>query len=795
MTVPTSMPMPTHSVSIARGSDAPTHGTIMPQPNPLPATTATRGRKAPDTPSPSSLAPPTPAPRTRRVAAGVLAALGVLGAVAPAVAHASALGDSVRALGAGTNLQRSIALSDLGITAPVVLSGDASQDFYLPVPKGLPLADASIAFDGRYLKGERGAASVVLSIDGQPMTSQSLPDGDGPLQRTLAVSPRPRDSGFVRFSVNWHSRTGEYRCEPDRSLANSVTITPQTRLTYRIDQKSVSSLDDAWGTLPGTPSLLVASRTLAQDAFDSAWRIGVALERSGKRVTVRALPAVGDVVDTRGVNVPAGLAGVPAFAALRDNSATHKLANDAELGALLALNAASVSGDVVVADAALRARLAAAFDALQAQLASDADAADAFKAWRAQRAPLANDALAAKQIRLLNMGNQSVIAVAGDAGAQAAGLFDNALRRLLLSNNVTVPVAHTPDIADKQVVRLSSLGGSSDSFDVLARGDWTVSFPLGAVASDGRMPGEISLYLSAAPGPAASKPVATVFWNGILLAAKQLDANGRPEQLKARVPGYVLGVNNTLRVSVQRQPYSANCDEIPQAYPVNVLPAASYIRPGKAEPDGTFVGLLPLMAGNPQLIVPDRYLQDAPANIRRVIGIAAASGLAPSRTELTVAADGKRVKPSKPFVAMEVQVDGAKPTVNVSDRKRLEIGGKDAKWLDITGLQNLSTAEVVRGGGEDGLLWYAVGDAKADVGEPFLLNRGNLAIIGPAGPVAWIDTSNPDASQPPGAGESAFYEWRRYVSWGVPAIAIALLAMLVVLVLALRAGRKKQNGQ
>lgn len=712
----------------------------------------------------------------------------------PGAARASAVGDGVRALGTGANLTRSIALADLGITAPVVLSGETNQDFYLPVPKGLPLADASVSFDGRYLKGEKGPASVVLSIDGQPMTSQSVPDGDGPLQRNLAVSARPRDTGFVRLGVNWHSRTGTYRCEPDHSLANSVTISPQTRLTYRVDQKSVASLDDAWSTLPGSPALLVASKTLGKEAFDSAWRIGVALERSGKRVVVRALPAVGDVVDTRDVVVPAGLAGVPAFAAIKDNNANHKLASDAELGALLAVNASAVSGEIAVADATMRTRLAAAFDALQGQFANDSDATDAFKTWRDQRAPLAAATLGAKQVRLLSMGNQSVIAVSADAGAQAAGLFDDSLRRVLLSNNVTAPIAHTPDIEDKQVVRLSSLGGSSDSFDVLARGDWTVSFPLSAVASGGRMPDEISLYVSAAPGPATSKPVATVFWNGILLAAKQLDANGRPEQLKARVPGYALGVSNNLRVSVQRQPYSADCNEIPQAYPVNVLPAASYVRPGKAEPDGTFVGLLPLMAGNAQLIVPERYLQSAPDNIRRVIGIAAASGLSPSRAELTVAAADKSVKPGKPFVAMEVQIDGAKPSAVVTDRQRLEIGGKDAKWLDITGLERLSTAEVVRGGSQDGLLWYAIGEPKADVGVPFLLNRGNLAIIGPAGPVAWIDTSNPDASMPPGAGESAFYEWRRYVSWGVPTVAIILLVFLALLVLALRAGRKNKSG-
>ncbi|VVE40844.1 hypothetical protein PFI31113_04117 [Pandoraea fibrosis] len=777
----TALPMSSNSVSSPARDVTSTHGTPMSLPNPM------RIHSASCQPTRAG------ARHTSTISAIALGALALVSALCPAVSHASALGDGVRALGAGANLTRNIALSDLGITAPVVLAGDANQEFYLPVPKGLALADASVAFDGRYLKGAAGPASVVLSIDGQPMTSQSVPDGDGPLQRNLAVSSRARDTGFVRLGVNWHSRTGTYRCEPDRSMANSVTISPQTRLTYRIDPKSVASLDDAWSTLPGTPALLVAGKKLDKDAFDSAWRVGVALERSGRRVIVRALPAVGDGVDTRGVDVPAALAGVPAFAAIKDNSASHKLASDAELGALLAVGAPSVSGEVVVADAALRARMTAALDALQAQFSSDSDAAAAFKAWRAARAPLSIDALAAKQIRLTPMGGQSVIAIAGDAGAQAAGLFDDSLRRLLVSNNVTAPIAHTPDIEDKQVVRLSSLGGSADSFDVLARGDWTVSFPLTAVASGGRMPGEISLYLSAAPGPAASKPVATVFWNGILLAAKQLDANGRPEQLKARVPGYALGVNNILRVSVQRQPYSADCNEIPQAYPVNVLPAASYVRPGKAEPDGTFVGLLPLMAGDPQLIVPDRYLAAAPENIKRVIGIAAASGLSPSRAELTVAAGDKSVKPGKPFVAMEVQIDGAKPSAVVTDRKRLEIGGKDAKWLDMTGLQRLSTAEVVRGGGQDGLLWYAIGEPTADVGVPFLLNRGNLAIIGPGGPVAWIDTSNPDASLPPGAGESAFYEWRRYVSWGVPAIAIALLVLLLILILALRAGRKNKS--
>lgn len=748
-------------------------------------------------------------PRNRRLfAVRPLAylAFGLLagGALLPTSSRASATGDALRQSGAATSLTRSIALADLGITEPVVLTGNASQDFYLPVPKNLTLSDAAIALDGRYLKGEPGPASVVISVDNQPMVSQPLSDGGGLLQRALAVAPRPRDTGFVRFSVNLQSNTGTRQCETDRSAGNSVVVSPQTRLSYRVDAGAVSSLDDAWNTLPGESVILVSAAKLGAAGYDSAWRLGVALQRSGKRVSVRALPIVGASVDTRGVAVPANLATIPAFAALRDNSATHRLASDAELGALVVLGAPAASGDIVVADDALRARLAAALDALGAQLANDADASAALRDWRARHATLADTLVGSHQIRLAQLGARTVIAVSADAGAQAAGLFDNTLRRALTSDNVVAPIAD-PDARDSgPVVRLSSLGGSNQSFDVLARGDWTVGFPLAAVSADSRMPSKVVLYLAAAPGPSSSHPVATVYWNGVLLAAKQLAANGQPEALTARVPGYVLAETNTLRVSVQRQPYSADCNEIPQAYPVNVLPSLSYIQPGQAEPDGTFVGLLPLMAGHPQLIVPPRYLQAAPDTLEHVITIASASGLSPTQAELTVAPADGEIKPTKPFLAMDVPVDGADASARVTDGTRLQIKGKDATWLDVSSLTHLSTAEVVRAHGEDGVLWYGIGKQDAAPGQaagetkrtqPFLLNRGNLAILGETGPLVWLDSSNPDASLPPGAGESALYEWRRYISWGVPLVGIALLAFVTLMIVAARARRKRDGGE
>lgn len=716
-----------------------------------------------------------------------------LGALFAQTASASALGDAIRQLGASDGLQRSVTLKELGIVDPVVLAGTATQDFYLPVPRGLPLGDASIAFDGRYLKGEPGTSTVVISLNGTPAVSQTVPDGEGTLQRNLPVAQPARASDFVRLGVNWRNRNNsQQRCDENHSLANSLTISPQTRLSYRVDPRDVRTIEDVWNTLPVRTTVLVSGRQLEQASFDSAWRIGASLQRNNRRMQVRALPAVGEVIDLRGLEVPAALAGVPAFAALRGAEPQHKLASDAELGALLMLGAAQVSGDIVVADKALQQRLTAAFAALQAQLAADPDAGQALQQWRARRAPLASEALASQQLRALPMGRQMVLAVASDAGARVAGLQEAALQRLLVSDNVTVAAAQPPQWDEAKGIRLSSLGGSPDSFDVLSRGEWTMNFPLNAVASQGRMPGEITLYVAAAPGASATRPVATLFWNGMLLSARQLDANGQPERLRARVPGYALGINNTLRVSVQRQPYSADCNEIPQPYPASVLPAISYVTPGKAEPNGSFIGLLPLLGARSQLLVPASYLSAAPAALERMANLAAASGLSASQAELVVAQADAPAKPSMPFVAMEVPVDGAKPLVTVTDGQQLRLRGKSLDWLDIKGLKQLSSAEVVTAGGQQGVLWRAIGEWTGGLGEPFLLNRGNIAVIGGDGPLAWVDSSNPDAGIPSGPREGAFHEWRNFLSWSVPGIAIALVVVVLLVLLAWAVARSKQ---
>ncbi len=710
---------------------------------------------------------------------------------APLFAMASPGSDAIRTLAQDDWVQRSVSLADMGITNPVVLQeSDNHQSFFLPVPKGVALDAASINIQGDFIKGEEAAAALRLSVDSRPLYAQRITEREGDLARVLPVEARRHESGFVDFTVDWSSPSGQTLCEPTRQSSNILTLSPDTALTYRYSMQGLHTLADAWSTLPGKPVILIAAGKLEQQSFDSAWRLGVALERNAKRAQVRAFPSVGETVAVDGLKIPSALTSVAPFSALAGKT-QHKVANAAELGALLVLDASATRADLAIADTALVGQINAALDALQDQLKNDEDAVKAVQEWRSRHASAAQKVPGSQQIQLVSLGHQAVIAVAADAGAKAAGVFDSHWRNVLVSSEATISQAGESGDASQREMRVSALGGSTTAFDVVTRGEWTAVFPLSAVAVQGRMPGELVLDVAAAPGASSTLPVASVLWNGILLNAKQLSADGQPERLTARVPGYALGVTNNLQVRFQRQPVSPNCAEIPQGYPVNVLPT-SYLRSSDAEPDGTFVGLLPLLAGNAQVIVPKTALDNPAANLRQIIRLASAASVSPVNAELTLADSSQVFKPTKPFLSLDVPVDGAKPLIDVKDLQRLRAGGDEKRLLDLTGPQPLSAASVVDSNNQHGVIWYALGDQVLTPRAPFVFNQGNAVVLGEEGPLTWVDSSNPQLSQSMGLSETPFHQWRKYLAWVLPLFAASLLVLLVLGVLARR--QKKKQG-
>ncbi|MEO8361710.1 MAG: cellulose synthase, partial [Vicinamibacteria bacterium] len=429
---------------------------------------------------------------------GVLC-LALILTVSPASAQTTATtpADVFRQLLADRWVTREETLAELGFKGPLILGApETRHEIYLPVPANVPLSGGEIKLNANYMRADGGRTTFVVSLDTYPVSSRPFPLEKGDASLVLGVDGTPRPSGFVRLGLDWGTALGaDWICTDGRTAGNVLRIEPDSKFTFRFDGRSIHDLTTAWGALPLVPVILISSDNLTSGAYDSAWRLGVALERVGKRSRIRAFPKVGDNVDLDGVVIPPGLRSLPSFAALALGG-SHVIRENAEVGALLALGSAGpFKADVVIADEAMTSALNHALDALRDEIQRNApNAAVAFAEWRAQALNSTAGPTKSKEIQLAYMFGRPTIVVASDGGAQAAGLFGAYWNRMAVAPSMVVQAANEPDM-DVSAVSLKYLGGKPGSFDVLAHADWSATFDIGAVAADGRLPGTLVLDL------------------------------------------------------------------------------------------------------------------------------------------------------------------------------------------------------------------------------------------------------------------------------------------------------------
>lgn len=677
---------------------------------------------------------------------------------------------------------RSISFKDLGFDAPIVLGyPDTVREIYLPVPAGVDLANATLQLEASYVRADGGRTTLVYAVDGAPVTAQGYAAERGDASAVIPIDGRPRPSGFVRLNIDWRTAVArENTCADARTTGNILRIEPTSRFVFRYNGAAVRDLATAWSALPPNPTILIASNKLSQEAYDAAWRVGVALERAGKRPQIRVMPGAGDTVDMQGVVVPPGLKSHPAFAGLTD-SAQHKIRDASEAGALMALGAASpLQADIVIADRS--GGPVPALDALQGQMQGDAN----FQQWRAQAMSAFGKPIGANEIRLANVMGRPAIVVASNAGAQAAGLFTQIWQQAAAGTSLTVAAAEEPR-NDNTAVSLKYLGAKPASFDVLAHADWNAAFDIGSVAADGKGPGTLVIDVAASPSAARTPPVVSVFMNEVLLGAKEMEANGRRERIVAPVPRYALQTRNVIRVSFVRQLASDRCRETPEPYPVSVL-ASSHMLLDKIEPGADFTGLMARFASGGTLYVPSAHLNDAQATLPRVIRLASATGLSPVKAKFVPVADGQQPKVEGAYLAVDVLPQGVGEG-NAKEKDRLLLAGatKDKPMLDVRGLNRVGMLELAGKGDSMGAVYRSLGDQPPSIDKPIQLGSGNLAIMGASGLRTEVNTTDPSGQGAMRDAEPTLYE--RSYWWVVPIVAVALFVAL--LVFASRVRRRK----
>jgi len=709
---------------------------------------------------------------------------------------ASPVSDALTQLSTRAGANRQVQLSDLGFESDTLLQGtNAHQAYYIPVSEGVDLMQASFGFHAQYHKTDSALAGVVLSVDGKPQALDMADATTGEIRHTLALEPGKRKSRFIQVDVNWESdaadvqetnaAVGPEQCP--RLLQNRLTIGSDSFLQYRYDTNSILTTKQAWEMLPHQPTLLVAGNPISKAGFDTAWRIGVILEQLGRHATVRSFPGVGDVVNLDGVAVPKELASIAAYASLREKSQIT-ITDPAQIGALLTLGAPALMADIAVPDAALRHQIRQSLEALHMQLKHDPDAQQALATWRAQRMTILAATPKPEAIELVRYSTQAVISVGVGNAEKIAETFRQTVLPLLTAAERRTGSAALADPAASDAVDLLGFGPESATFTGATRADWIANVPLAALSSNGQMANRLVVNISAAPDPSGTPPVVTLFWNDILLDAMQLPANNQPKGLSARVPPYVMGVNNAVRVSVQRATPSASpigigdCTETGQQYAATIR-SSSHIITGSPEPDGTFPGLLPLLMNNTQLFVLADYLKNPQNGVQTLVSLAASIGLSTTGSTLIVTSGEQPVEPSDTFVSLGAPVRDFKPDVTVDSQGLIQVGHRPAHWLPATDARTLSIAQVAQSGRQHGIVWYPTRGQQARLHRPFTLIPGTTVILGQSGVLSWLRGDEP-AQLTRGPADSAFYEWRKQWSWGVPVIVVLLLAFLILLLVA-----------
>ncbi len=354
-----------------------------------------------------------------------------------------------------------------------MLGGTASpvREFYLPVPAGIPISDATLQMDASYLQGDGGRTSLVLSLDGSPVLARAFLQAQGDASAGIGVDGSPRPSGFLRVGLGWTPETSDNGCADQAGNANVMQVAPSSRCVLSFRQRRRHRFAHGVERIAAN----AGRRDRRQCARRHGLRHGLArrcAHAARWQAASHARPAQdGDTVSLGDLVVPASLRSFPAFAALAAGG-THTLANPAEVAALIGLAPpAAFAPDLIVMNAAMRTQVSAAVDALRAQvLGVSPDAAASFDAWRKRFMDPLTTPLAAGEVRLAHLAAQDIVMVGDPSGVSALAEI---WRPIDVSNRLFVHQTDTlvhADTHDDRTCRPSVASRARWTFSIRQRG-------------------------------------------------------------------------------------------------------------------------------------------------------------------------------------------------------------------------------------------------------------------------------------------------------------------------------------
>ena len=656
----------------------------------------------------------------------------------------------------GSILHRTISLPEIGFKEGARLTGlGATRDLFFPVPRSMKFnAQLTLAYESATSIDARRSVEVMIGE-----RTLLLKPFNGTTERDsikIPVNVTDVSNGFIKVTVRYGHAMQEDRCVDMRYAGDHLTILPETNLKISFDRNGVDSVASALSLMPRDVSIYLPARELSAPEFGAALDTARALREMGRQVKFENLPGPDLTFQIPQANAsssaspatpsqtpamttnqpaaqtpvgPSGLVQPSAmtFAPRLESPFAKSPTNTAPTASPTAPNqqAANSAGNVFDSPSAwTRGAIV---------IASGQDLAN-FVAQ--SRTPLYRDDAKpdgqSSSLSLINFSNGPAILISGQDPQSAARLIGsnwlNAGVRPIISTDGDIL-----QIRSNGPLTFDRLQTDLGARDVLDRAQWSVSISAKDLPLH-RQLSALHLNVAVAPDEGQTNAVVTAFFNETMMQSVSTGADMRAP-LAFNIPNGLAGMNNSLRVMVQRQRQSGECAMQSVGYPSQLLGSSEIITEPASEVLHDFFDVASAYREGATIFLDSR----GPVTQRSQLSFLTelASNLIPPPAPLAIrfADPGLNAQTNGPFIALTTRApENSEPSVRF-DQGRTLIKGPDGRTLaNLSAMKSTAIVQLLRAGLNQGL-WIRPAAEESEIVAPskLLLDRGNVAIIDRSG--------------------------------------------------------------
>jgi len=588
---------------------------------------------------------------------------------------------------------RTITLADMGFKKGHVFKGSQSghvQDFYFKTPMDSSVRGGVFRVSYRASEMLFSLSNIRIYINDIPLTQITV-KADNMVHENAVVLPSSmfRD-GMVKVSIEAGTLVDKNRCLDIRSGGGFLHILPTTAMdiTYSSIDKSIR---DAWRMLP--PKVVVSLPTGDLDAtqFSAAMAVMELLTNAGKKIVIKRLPVIGDVV-------------------------------------------VAPKADIIKVLNEQGKRLHKGFVELKS--------GDVF------RTPADN-------LNLIRSGNVASIAVSEPYDVQPLYLIEGRWELLAAGRHYDLnkpdrlySMRTLPKNSDSEHYSLPLYQLNTEPHYIGNETTWSTTLSPQDLPSGTRLD---MLHLNIiAPVRWEADPnyELYVFLNDVMVFSKRLENDGLKHDYSVPLPVDYQQQYNNLRFVVQHDIVAGDCFGVLPTDFVQITPDTSIIVKKTDEAPSKFSGLAQYFSSGFDTFIADKYLHDPENALQLISRVTTDLPIVMDYSRIHFVKEADALNPDTPFVAFgNFNLDNLDAPVSMH-KGPVEIRDKDGKtFFSVNILPKITVAQIANASSSYGLLVIPSELVKHEFDKKLRLIEGDVAFIDAHGVLLSIDSKQPTLAE------------------------------------------------